>query len=804
MLAEMRARDLLEQAVAQVQPPLLLEAFGIVKQLYEPATPFEPGALQAVPSPELLVLITEAALDLSHPARTEDDAVAHRVRTQELADTALQLFLGTEPVANQFLARAYIAQAEIASRLSTGRKGDGLTDAVLKSMDYVMRALALAQASAERYKFLIYNVSVAYWRCSRPLQRKGYFKHVLLSMPQVFDAVKGLPDEDAEWKAMFASVLARAYIAEEQQGKAVEVLNAVSGFTLSDKLHVLIMRLLVHASSGAQGAAMATTPRLLLHVEVQKVRSGFSPADEATLTGLLENEAIKEDARLHSEIGRIALLNGLPAVAESAAKAIESNKDAGMSATVLAECTRAELNVLGLGEEADLYTKQMVDTRVEALQRLDKALITATRADDAEVVHEVAALAWTLALPVLQPNLRKQAKRTLQSCAKALEDMRSPLHELRAQLHLEVARCDVADDLYAAAAIQVQKGLALDYSVPEERIVEYKRPFDVHLNPLHKKLSMKMSLYAAPERPEDKAMLVIEQAREAHDASLKTSLLERAAGMLGKAGAAGDRSGAEVPVPELRESTDVAYLEPGVRKERALLWADMALIAWQAHNVSMTLQAAQEAVGEAADPVKDKALCIAQAQVHFARSEALFMQLKQAGLEPGRPLPDVAANPKKNTALAAWCKETRGKVVGGFMGGLRLGRAVAQDWICLNGAAYLWNYHLPLFKSGQLEELYEALEETVGTLLVCKARDAALFASLADGLARALEQRHASGQDAAYPPEHLQDAPPLGCLLPLLPCPVPACPVGECPRIACCRRVCAHAWCAAAGPGRRV
>ena len=185
---------------------------------------------------------------------------------------------------------------------------------------------------------------------------------------------------------------------------------------------------------------------------------------------------------------------------------------------------------------------------------------------------------------------------------------------------------------------------------------------------------------------------------------------------------------------ELREQTDVAYLEAGVRKERALLWADVALIAWQAHNATMTLQAAQEAVAESADPVKDKALCIAQAQVHFARGEALFMQLKQGGLEPGQPLPDVEANPKKNTALAAWCKETRGKVVSGFMAGIRLGRAVAQDWLCINGAAYLWNYHLPLFKSGQLEDLYEALEEAVATLLLCKTRDAPLFARLPMGL----------------------------------------------------------------------
>ena len=384
-IAEMRARRLIDQAVSEVQPLLLFEAFEISKQLSGPATPFEPGVMHVVPSPEIPVLIAEAALDLSHPARTEDDAITHRIRTQELANSAVLMFLSMEPVANQFLARAYLAQAELASRWSAGRKGDGLVDAVLKSLDYVMRALALAQTSPARYQFLIYNASVAYWRCSRPIQRKGYFQHVLPSMPLVNEAIKGLPEEDAEWKAMFAVVLARAYDAEGQQSSAIQVLNEVAGFKLSDNLHIQVMRMLVHSSSGAQGSAMATTPRLQLNIDVQKVRSGITAADEATLTALLENEAIKEDTRLHSEIGRLALLNGLPAVAERAAKAIESNKDAGMSATVLAECTRAELNVLGLGEEAELYTKKMVDTRVDALLGLDKALITATRANDPEV-----------------------------------------------------------------------------------------------------------------------------------------------------------------------------------------------------------------------------------------------------------------------------------------------------------------------------------------------------------------------------------------------------------------------------------
>lgn len=41
-------------------------------------------------------------------------------------------------------------------------------------------------------------------------------------------------------------------------------------------------------------------------------------------------------------------------------------------------------------------------------------------------------------------------------------------------------------------------------------------------------------LRKAPERPEDKAMLVIEQAREAKDVTLRATLLERAIGILEK------------------------------------------------------------------------------------------------------------------------------------------------------------------------------------------------------------------------------------------------------------------------------
>jgi hypothetical protein len=62
----------------------------------------------------------------------------------------------------------------------------------------------------------------------------------------------------------------------------------------------------------------------------------------------------------------------------------------------------------------------------------------------------------------------------------------------------------------------------------------------------------------------------------------------------------------QVPIPEVNEAIDPAYLEAGVRKERAKLWSDIALIAWQGLNPKITIEAAEEAVGDKAGGKKQK------------------------------------------------------------------------------------------------------------------------------------------------------------------------------------------------------
>eukprot|EP00960_Hanusia_phi_P063530 765504-Hanusia_phi.AAC.5 len=539
MLDELRARALIEQSRSECSPALLNEAYQVVKDLSTPPTLSNPKLSMEQASPELYVLISETSLDLSSPSRTEDQLVSSRIHLQELAYNCLQSFMSSKPSSDQFLARAYLAYATLACRWAEGRKGDGLVDAVLKALDFVMRALNLALESLPRYQFLVYNASVVYWRCSRPLQRKGYFQHILNSMPQMCDALMKLESEDVEWKSKYIIALARAYDFSDRSDDAGKLLQNAVGMmpNLSEETQVEIVRLLVHidrAKGGAAADRIASSPKLGLFARLQKVKSGIISDDKVPeeLEDLIKSSSEAGEFKVLAEVGRLCLLKGQTSCAQNAIKAIGGGKDAGMAVTVLTECTKAQLSVLSLGEEAEMYTRKMVDTRLDALSRLEKALPSAVRSKDANVIHEICSLAWSLCLPILQPNLRKQAKRVLQACCKALEDIDSPLHELRVQLYLEVARCDVADDLYAAAAVQVQKGLALDYFVPEDLIVEYKRPFDKHLNLMKKKLSMKMSLYSAPDRPEDKAMLLIEQARESKEAALRASLLDRAVGIL--------------------------------------------------------------------------------------------------------------------------------------------------------------------------------------------------------------------------------------------------------------------------------
>ena len=96
----------------------------------------------------------------------------------------------------------------------------------------------------------------------------------------------------------------------------------------------------------------------------------------------------------------------------------------------------------------------------------------------------------------------------------------SLLMQLRCQVHMELAKCEEDGEQIQVAIEHLKKALALDDgNVYQERL-------EVALH----RLELRAELYQQPERLEDQAAMIIEQARKADSGTMrmKRSLLVRA------------------------------------------------------------------------------------------------------------------------------------------------------------------------------------------------------------------------------------------------------------------------------------
>ena len=222
---------------------------------------------------------------------------------------------------------------------------------------------------------------------------------------------------------------------------------------------------------------------------IQAVRSGVLTAKEEVLASLAEGLALipsdidgkdlsYDYASVVMEVGRLAIMHGGFELAEEACKRVNNTKI--MEINQNQDLIAALAIVQKLGPDVDFYTDAMVRKMSKALEILEKCLQMAIRADDGEQIQDTCVLAWNTGLPLLQPNLRKLVKTIMYIAAEALENIASPLTELRALLHLEMARCELADELIQKADHHTVAALKLDYYVNEEESGKYDllRPLD--------------------------------------------------------------------------------------------------------------------------------------------------------------------------------------------------------------------------------------------------------------------------------------------------------------------------------------
>ncbi|XP_052771669.1 cilia- and flagella-associated protein 46-like isoform X4 [Mya arenaria] len=310
----------------------------------------------------------------------------------------------------------------------------------------------------------------------------------------------------------------------------------------------------------------------------------------------LSTKKISQDSEempyLLLELGRLSLELDFPDLAHDCAAHMATCNIKEQGFFLQLEFLQCDITVKQLAGKQESLHKQVVDTRLQAMKRCSEAITNAVRLADPNVIQAGCVTQWNLCLPLLQPNLRHHVRRPLTQVAEALEDIQSLLVELRCQVHTELARCEEDEEQIQVAMTHIRKALSLD----DGRV--YTERLEVMLH----RLELRSSLYNTPERPEDIAGMIIEQARKANSGTMrmKRSLLVKAgealapdafALVLDSESSTKDVSGGKAPMTQIKKLANKArQFTKCVRKaaghlsrlgsendrERAALWGDLA------------------------------------------------------------------------------------------------------------------------------------------------------------------------------------------------------------------------------------
>jgi hypothetical protein len=218
-----------------------------------------------------------------------------------------------------------------------------------------------------------------------------------------------------------------------------------------------------------------------------------------------------------------------------------------------------------------LNTAQMegkgVSSRLEALKLFERVLsVCQGRMQDYALVQEICVEMWNAVYPLIQTHLRKLIHRTLQQMATALASIESPLLKLRAEIHLELAKCEEMSDFVSKAFNEIAKARVLDYGelsttiapakdakgskapppakggiapsetmpLPPVAIISHQRDqpvydktrcLDSHIELLYNTLQLRSSVYNTPDAIEDQVFLTLLQIRDSSSRRYKKEML---------------------------------------------------------------------------------------------------------------------------------------------------------------------------------------------------------------------------------------------------------------------------------------
>ncbi|DBA87841.1 TPA: hypothetical protein ACH3X1_004837 [Trebouxia sp. C0004] len=657
-------------------------------------------------------------------------------------------------------------------------QGEELVQGVLNAIEPVVKGIQIAAQNA-RYGFLVYNGSVHYWHISQALQREGRRCHLLASAQTVVDAVRKLSDKQG-WLSCLLLQLALAQLEVGKSEDAVKTVDEAQQLSRNSTASVLSQvsitqaHLLQVSGKGAKApkakapakpapakpapaAAGNTDGRAKDGSTGQNADASVQREEEACLLAAVQSvrtsaatdavgveDRLKEvleqcdpgqggsvqGAQVVAQVGWAAAVLGLTDLAGLCASRAAGSQD--MGPRTWADVIRAQLQIAQDHVARATGAAPSSTLLLNALDKLESCLNAFLGCHDAEGVQSAARLVWNAGLLLLDQKRSKQLKRTFTSAAQALAAVGSPLHRLRATLHLEVARGDMADDLLVKAATEIKKAQALDYLAgqQEQQQWDLERPLDRHIEPLHQALTVKAAV-EDPATEIERAVLLIERGRESKNPATRGQHLTKALQKLAALPAVHPPLPADAPGPERKAQHAAARL-------RTHQYCDIATLAWDVKLEALVREACALALAVEWSGEVDPEVVRWQAEVSLLEAKAASATCQKQNvslLEPpsdtlsvprhpatgtrkfSNSIPDLQLLIVKSTMLPTQNMPRIVCSMQALLRALKLGSACKQPWLVANSAVAIWNTYHPNLLQQRFAPLLDLLMSAVTTLL---------------------------------------------------------------------------------------
>ncbi|KAK7804541.1 hypothetical protein U0070_002598 [Myodes glareolus] len=659
-----------------------------------------------------------------------------------------------------------------------------------------MKAINFAKGEP-RYYFLVFNASVLYWNMVRPFLKPGYHQYVIPSLSQIVAVLNQTEEEDKEWQAELMMELLDCYLQAGKNEDAAKFCLTAAPFIKTHAPHkyrhmfsVMVRHELMDDRLLREEKKHSTSLSITYHINSLKAKLDKHNLPEG-IDQILRKAykhlshynhhrfpSIKEEKiHLFFELARLSLTLKNESMANdclSDLKKIET-KDPGKLLEI--EGLECELESLRLESKIKMYLRGAVENQLNIIKRLDVTLQRAIRLGDPKLIHVLCTTQWNTCLPLLQRNLRFNLRKPLTTIAEILEKIDSLMILLRCQVHMELAYIDQDEDRLEPALEHLQKAMRLDsLGLYEDKMkVAYSR------------LQLCTMLYQSPDRPEDKATMAIEQAKKAtskDSARKKRALLVNAGLAL-----APDTfqtvldSENEAKVSTGKNRGRFTYLCAKARhhilsvdkaaghlrrlgnendKERIVIWAELAKVAWKQDVCDVCRTAARFCLlydnvksrkstklkrgrkkkgldGSQHDWGQSEVVLHRQmspdllrkiAEVAFLSAEATVHLLRLEGVELNDqviPPEDLSQHPAGYYAMNNWLRAAE------------IGQELGEAWIVQNAVVYVLNHNRHLIVAGRQKELVDSLYHLLNTLKATGYKgESVMLVMLCDALARGL------------------------------------------------------------------